>query len=148
MTAGTPPTRFIDDYLSYLLARASHVVYREFDRTVKSAGLASLEWRILATLSDGAGLTIGELAREVLAKQPTLTKLIQRMVEAGWVALGTDSDDARRTVVRATAKGKRVVARLIGAARQHEASLLAGLPARDVRLLKSLLRKLAHRDRA
>ena len=146
------PKRFIDDYLSYLLARASHAVYKEFEKQVNAAGLASLEWRVLATLSGGGGLTdglaIGELAREVLAKQPTLTKLVQRMAQNGWVRLGADAADARRTVVFATAKGRRVVARLIDAARAHEAELLAGIGAREVTQLKALLRNLAHRDNA
>ena len=146
------PKRFIDDYLSYLLARASHAVYKEFEKQVNAAGLASLEWRVLATLSGGGGLTdglaIGELAREVLAKQPTLTKLVQRMAQNGWVRLGADAADARRTVVFATAKGRRVVARLIDAARAHEVELLAGIGAREVTQLKALLRNLAHRDNA
>ena len=146
------PKRFIDDYLSYLRARASHAVYKEFEKQVNAAGLASLEWRVLATLSGGGGLTdglaIGELAREVLAKQPTLTKLVQRMAQNGWVRLGADAADARRTVVFATAKGRRVVARLIDAARAHEAELLAGIGAREVTQLKALLRNLAHRDNA
>jgi DNA-binding MarR family transcriptional regulator len=146
------PERFIDDYLSYLLARASHAVYKEFEKQVNAAGLASLEWRVLATLSGGdglsEGLTIGELAREVLAKQPTLTKLVQRMAQSGWVRLGVDAADARRTVVFATARGRRVVARLIDAARAHEAELLAGLGSREVTQLKALLRRLAHRDNA
>ena len=60
--------RFIDDYLSYLLARASHAVYKEFERTVNAAGFSSLEWRVLATLADTDGMAIGDLAREVLAK--------------------------------------------------------------------------------
>ncbi len=89
-----PADRFIDGYLSYLLARASHTVYREFHAQVQAAGLGSLEWRLLATLSDGDGLTIGELAREILAQQPTLTKLVQRMEKAGWVRRGADPADA------------------------------------------------------
>ncbi|MDQ3273121.1 MAG: hypothetical protein M3Q12_13285, partial [Pseudomonadota bacterium] len=52
-----PAGRFIDSYLSYLLARASHTVYREFHAQVQAAGRGSLEWRLLATLSDGDGLT-------------------------------------------------------------------------------------------
>ena len=147
-----PAKRFIDDYLSYLLARASHAVYKEFDQQVRAAGLASLEWRVLATLSDGdgssGGMTIGELAQEVLAKQPTLTKLIQRMADAGWVSIGADPADARRTLVRANARGKRVVARLIDAARAHETALLAGLSAREVTRLKAVLRGLVRRPAA
>ena len=144
-----PPTRFIDGYLSYLLARASHVVYREFHAQVQAAGLSSLEWRLLATLSDGDGLTIGELAREILAKQPTLTKLVQRMEKAGWVRRGEDPADARRTLVFQTAQGQATVAALLIQAKAHEDFLLQGVSERDTTALKKILRTLIDRgDRA
>lgn len=143
-----PPARFIDGYLSYLLARASHTVYREFHAQVQAAGLGSLEWRLLATLSDGDGLTIGELAREILAQQPTLTKLVQRMEKAGWVQRGADPADARRTLVFETQQGRDTVAALLQQAREHEDTLLGGFSERDVTALKKILRTLISRGDA
>ena len=141
-----PSQRFIDGYLSYLLARASQAVYKEFEHTVNAAGLSSLEWRVLATLSDADGMSIGDLAREVLAKQPTLTKLVQRMAEAGWVSANGDRDDGRRTLVQATRKGRAAVARLIEAARAHEAETLASFSRAEVDTLKKILRTLIARS--
>ncbi len=154
MTIATPKSpqraakraKFIDDYLSYLLSRAGHVVYRQFHATVHAAGLSSLEWRVLATLSDGDGLTIGDLAREVVTQQPTLTKLMQRMEKAGWVHRGADPLDARRTLVFETAQGQSAVASLLKQAKKHEAQLLSGFSARDVTALKKILRTLIGGD--
>lgn len=143
-----PTERFIDGYLSYLLARASHTVYREFHAQVQAAGLGSLEWRLLATLSDGDGLTIGELAREILAQQPTLTKLVQRMEKAGWVQRGADPADARRTLVFETQQGRETVAALLRQAKRHEDHLLEGFSERDVTALKKILRTLIARGDA
>lgn len=137
--------RFVDDYLSYLLGRASHAVYREFHAQVKTAGLSSLEWRVLATLANGHRYTIGDLAHDVLAKQPTLTKLIQRMEQNGWVASGADAGDARRTLVYETAKGRAVVLRLIRAAKAHEKQVLAGFNVQEVETLKKILNALITR---
>ncbi len=139
------PARFIDDYLSYLLSRAGHAVYREFHAAVHAAGLSSLEWRVLATLSGGDGLMIGDLAREVLIQQPTLTKLVQRMEKAGWVSRGADEMDARRTLVFETPKGRNAVASLLKEAEDHEAQLLSGFSERDVTALKKILRALISR---
>jgi DNA-binding MarR family transcriptional regulator len=134
--------KFVDNYLSYLLSRAGHTVYREFHVQVQKAGLSSLEWRVLATLSDGDGLTVGELAREVLAEQSTLTKLVQRMEQAGWVQRGADTSDARRTLVFETAQGRAVVSSLLKAAKKHEAQLLAGFSTSEIAALKKILRVL------
>ena len=137
--------RFVDDYLSYLLARASYAVYKEFDSEVRQAGLSSLEWRVLATLNAGAGMTIGTLAREVLAQQPTLTKLIQRMSANGLVERYADADDARKTLVAATPAGRKLVAGLLARAKAHEAGLLAQFDAGEVQALKKVLRTLIAR---
>ncbi|MFN0162238.1 MAG: MarR family winged helix-turn-helix transcriptional regulator [Burkholderiales bacterium] len=139
--------RFIDDYLSYLLALASYAVYRDFGREVKAAGLSSLEWRVLASLSDGTGSTVGELAREVLAKQPTLTKLVNRMEAADLVARGDDREDARRTRVAVTPAGRAKVAHLLAAAKRHEARILAPFSKAEVAALKKILRALARADK-
>jgi DNA-binding MarR family transcriptional regulator len=149
------PARFVDDYLSYLLARASYAVYKEFDAEVKAAGLSSLEWRVLATLASadgraqggnpGDGLTIGTLAREVLAQQPTLTKLIQRMSKSGLVERLADPDDARKTRVASTPAGRKLVAGLLARAKAHEAALLAQFKGDEVQALKKILHTLIDR---
>src|SRR5215208_5395823 len=119
--------RFVDGYLGYLLGRANHVLHKEFDAHVRAAGLSSIEWRVLATLHDSEPLTIGQLANEVLSKQPTVTKLVQRMAEQGWVALRADASDQRCTRVAASAAGKRLVHPLVEEARQQEARILRSL---------------------
>jgi DNA-binding MarR family transcriptional regulator len=134
--------KFIDNYLSYLLSRAGHEVYRAFHTTVHAAGLSSLEWRVLATLSDGDGLTVGDLALVVLAEQSTLTKLLQRMEKAGWLRRGSDASDARRTLVFETPQGRSVVADLLQKAKAHELQLLASFSSTEVAALKKILKAL------
>ena len=139
---GTP--RFVDDYLGHLLVQANHALYKDFDAQVRAAGLSPIEWRVLATLHDSPPLTVSQLAQEVLAKQPTVTKLVQRMAEQGWVGLQADASDQRCTRVAATAAGKRLVKPLVDAARQHEARMLRTLGATEKLALRKLLAKLAH----
>jgi DNA-binding MarR family transcriptional regulator len=137
--------RFVDQYLGYLLGQANHALYKEFDAHVRAAGLSSIEWRVLATLHDSEPLTVSQLAHEVLAKQPTVTKLVQRMSEQGWVTLRADSADQRRTLVSATAAGRRIVRPLVSKARAHESARLSTLAAPERAALKKLLEKLAGR---
>lgn len=138
-----PAQRFVHEYLGYLLGQANHALYKEFDEHVRAAGLSSIEWRVLATLHDGEPLTVSQLAHEVLSKQPTVTKLVQRMSEQGWVSLQTDPADQRRTLVAATAAGRRVVRPLVTKARAHENAMLRALPASEQAALKKLLGKIA-----
>ena len=135
--------RFVDDYLGYLLGQANHALYKDFDAHVRAAGLSSIEWRVLATLHDGEPLTISQLAHEVLSKQPTVTKLVQRMCDQGWLSLQADARDQRRTLVVATAAGKRLVRPLVEEAKRHEARMLRSLAATEKMALRKLLQKLA-----
>jgi DNA-binding MarR family transcriptional regulator len=134
--------RFVDDYLGYLLGQANYALYKDFEAHVRAAGLSSIEWRALAALHDSPPLTIGQLAQEVLSKQPTVTKLVQRMAEQGWVGLQADASDQRCTLVTATASGKRLVKPLVDEARQHEARMLRALGATEKLALRKLLGKL------
>lgn len=143
MSTGAP--RFVDDYLGSLLGQANHALYRQFDAHVRAAGLSSIEWRVLATLHDGQPLAISQLANAVLAKQPTVTKLVQRMGEQGWLALRADPADQRRTMVHATAAGKRLVRPLVSLARERESEMLRALATPEKAALKKLLAKLAGR---
>jgi DNA-binding MarR family transcriptional regulator len=136
------PQRFVDGYLGYLLGQANHALYKDFDAHVRAAGLSSIEWRVLATLHDGEPLPISQLAHEVLSKQPTVTKLVQRMAEQGWVAMHSCPSDHRRTLVGVTAGGRRLVKPLIEAAKQHEARVLLPLGAAQKAALRKLLEKL------
>ncbi|WP_255440344.1 MarR family winged helix-turn-helix transcriptional regulator [Caenimonas sedimenti] len=135
--------RFVDGYLGYLLGQANHAVYKDFDAQVRAAGLSSIEWRVLATLHDSDPQTVSQLAEEVLSKQPTVTKLVQRMAGHGWVELLADPVDQRRTLVGITATGRRLVRPLIDKARIHEESVLRALGASEQNALKRLLAKLA-----
>lgn len=141
MTA--PSSRFVDGYLGYLLGQANHALYKDFDAHVRAAGLSSIEWRVLATLHDGEPITVSQLAHEVLSKQPTVTKLVQRMSEQGWLTLHADPADQRRTLVAVTAAGRRLVKPLVEEAKQHEARMLRTLGTTEKIALRKLLEKLA-----
>ncbi|MCU0957095.1 MAG: MarR family winged helix-turn-helix transcriptional regulator [Hydrogenophaga sp.] len=137
---GTPG--FVEDYLAYLLARASHRISAEFHAEVAACGLSVLEWRVLASLAGGNSLGVGELSDTVLAQQPTLTKLLGRMERQGLVHRRTGARDRRRTTVTLTEEGLRVVTPLLERARAHEARVLSEIGAGQGQQLKWLLRRL------
>ena len=143
--------RFVGSYLGYLLGQASHAVYRDFEAAVAAQGLTHIAWRVLALLHDagegdegaGGAVPVGQLARDVLAKQPTVTKLVQRMADDGLVRLSADPQDQRRTLVAPTVAGRRVAGALIAEARTRESTHLAHWSASEVDTLKRMLQRLA-----
>ena len=133
---------FVDDYLAYLLARASHLISSEFHHEVEASGLTVPEWRVLASLVGGAQRTVGELADIVLSKQPTVTKLIARMHEQGWVERSSGLKDRRQALVALSPVGRQRVQALLRRARNHEARVLGSFGQADSIRLKTILKKL------
>jgi DNA-binding MarR family transcriptional regulator len=133
---------FVDSYLPYLLARASFSISSEFHAQVEAAGFTVSEWRILASLSGVKQRTVGELADIVLAKQPTVTKMVLRMVDQGLVMRTACTQDKRQAWVSLTVKGKKRVTPLLKKAAVHEKSVLRELGEQQSHELKSILQQL------
>ena len=144
--ASTTPTRFIDDYLLYLLARASHVVSTEFHEQLRRRGISVPVWRVLASLIGSTGETVTGLAEVCLLQQPTMTKLLDRMVRDGLVKRSQDTRDRRVVRVALTPRGETVANELAEAAKLHEAEVLARHPEAEALAIKSLLRAIMARN--
>lgn len=132
--------RFVDDYLLYLMARASHVISAEFYATLRKAGVPVPVWRVLATLTGSPGETVTGLAEACLLQQPTMTKLLDRMVRDGIVKRLPDQRDRRVVRIQMQPRGEQMVRDLLISAKAHEAEVLARFPSVDRMQLKQLLR--------
>ncbi|MCY1525239.1 homoprotocatechuate degradation operon regulator, HpaR [compost metagenome] len=134
-----PGARFVDGYLAYLLAQASQRISAEFHLQVKAAGLSVTQWRVLASLQGSAGETIGTLAVLAITKQPTLSKVVQRMEAEGLVARTGVRADRRQTRVCITTKGSNLIAGLCDQALQHQKAVLAPFGEERAALLIEML---------
>ncbi|MBD0273334.1 MAG: MarR family transcriptional regulator [Acetobacteraceae bacterium] len=146
-----PPRRigtgdFVEGYLLYLLARVSHVLSSEFHQQLRRRGVGVPVWRVLASLSGSKGETVTGLAEVCLLQQPTMTKLLDRMVRDGLVTRSQDARDRRVVRVALTQRGEALAAELIEAARQHETSVLARFPEMETTSLKAVLRSVLERE--
>jgi DNA-binding MarR family transcriptional regulator len=133
---------FVDDYLPALLAQASTLISEEFHAIVLASGFSVSEWRILATLTGSEGMSIGGLAQVALAKQPTVTRLLDRMETRDCVQRYPHDSDRRITMVRITHHGRQIVGDLIVQAKAHEQRVLKPFSAKESTVLKATLRKL------
>ncbi len=133
--------RFVDGYLPYLLARASHLISGEFHATLEKERIPVMHWRVLCSLLD-APMSVSELAGIVIAKQPTMSKLLARMEKQGLIVRESDPADGRGVVVSITPAGERLAQPLVRLAKRHEASVLAPLGEKDASALVAVLRRL------
>jgi DNA-binding MarR family transcriptional regulator len=139
---------FVDDYLPALLAQASQLISGEFHRVVTAHGFSVSEWRVMATLHGNEPMSIGSLAQITTIKQPTVTRLLDRMEAKGYVQRVENDGDRRITLVRITPIGTRAVSRLIPLAREHEQRVLEPFGLARAEGLKETLRSIIELHRA
>ncbi len=135
-------TGFVSSYLLYLLAAASEGASAEFHGVVRDQGLRVPEWRVLAILVEQDGAMITRLAKFALMEQSRLTRIIDQMIDKGLVRRAPDEDDGRRVRIWLTAEGRRRAEALVDDAMEHEADILASLPASEAERLKPALQSL------
>ncbi len=133
---------FYKDYLPYLLARAANDSASHFHARLKSFGLTLLSWRVLASLSDGVAWTVNDLCKVSLAKQPTISKLLDRLESQRLIKRNTDKVDARKVLVTLTKTGATKIAPVIEQAQGYGETLSGKLHKGELEKLKITLRKL------
>ncbi|MDM0112632.1 MarR family winged helix-turn-helix transcriptional regulator [Variovorax sp. J22R133] len=136
------PRRFVDDYLPALLAQASHLISSEFHKVARDHGFSVSEWRVMATLAGGDAISIGRLAQVAVMKQPTVTRMLDRMTAKGHVERLPHDSDRRITLVRITDVGERTVKQLMDLAREHEHRVLEPFGLKSAEVLKETLRRM------
>ena len=137
------PDRFLAGFLPHLLARAAHAAAEGFGAELHRHGVSVPVWRVPAALADGPGETVSALAHACLLQQPTMTKVLDRMVRDGLVERRQDDRDRRLVRVALTGAGAARAADLIALARRHEAEVLARHPRAGE--IRDILRDIAAR---
>ncbi|MET0509364.1 MAG: flavin reductase [Burkholderiaceae bacterium] len=136
---------FYEEYLPYLLARAGHHVTSGFHRYLRRHGLSMLSWRVLASLSVRDDWTVGDLAEVCLAKQPTVSKMIDRLEAQHLVRRRQDPSDARRVLVGLTPGGRKRIGPVLTDASAFNLSVLASYPPESLTAMKELLKDMIAR---
>ena len=125
-----------------MLALTSQLISSEFHAVARRHGFSVSEWRVLASLAGGEAISTGRLAQVALMKQPTLTRLLDRLVQNGHVERLDHNGDRRVTLVRITPAGGRTVAALMRLAREHEHRVLEPFGLKRAQALKKTLRRM------
>lgn len=105
-------TRAAGASLVELLTVAQRRVARAAAAALGEEGFSVDQWRILRALADGDGHSMGRLAEVLVMPAPTLTRLIEGLVDLGLLYRRQAEDDRRRTDVLLARQGRARLARL------------------------------------
>jgi DNA-binding MarR family transcriptional regulator len=124
-----------------LLSHAEQRLARRIERVLKPASLTLEQWRVLSLLTDGDGHAMSEIAAHALVPPPTLTKLVDKLVDRALVYRRVDDADRRRILVFLSTRGRTLHRQLDVAVRLEEGGIVEQLGSEDADDFMALLER-------
>lgn len=100
------PIHEIESSLGFLLHNASRAIKRRFETRAAEVGLTSAQWRVLVQLLINGALPQARLAEALEIEPISVSRIIDRMEQAGWVTRAADPNDRRIRIITHTEKAQ------------------------------------------
>lgn len=122
------------DRLGFLIHDVSRLMRKRFEQRGAEHGLSAAQWRLLVHVVKEPGVPQARLA-ELLEIEPiSVSRLIDRMQEAGWIERRADPADRRVRTIFPTQRSNKAFDDIKSVAGEVYEEALAGLP-QDKRLI-------------
>jgi DNA-binding MarR family transcriptional regulator len=113
--------------LGFLIHDAARLIRKRFEAKTSGSGLSAAQWRLLVRVVKEPGVAQARLA-ELLEIEPiSVSRLIDRMEEGGWIERRTDAGDRRVRLIFPTAKADVAFAKIRSVAGVVYEDALAGM---------------------
>lgn len=95
----------INEFPFYWVARLNAKYAMEMEKTLKPLGMDISRWRVAMLIKVHGQLSISDIAQHAIGRLPTITKIVYRMRDEGFVEVNVSELDGRVTVVTLTDEG-------------------------------------------
>lgn len=126
------------------LFRAQHEVFEEISVDFCPEELTQAEYDVLLTVArgDGGAARLRDVTSNMLISQPSVSRLVDRMVARGLLSKCADPDDGRGSLIKATEAGARAFRTLAMVHGRSIAERMSRLDDTELRALRDLAEKL------
>jgi DNA-binding MarR family transcriptional regulator len=137
------PTLKLDDFLPYRLSIASNRVSSAIATAYQALfGLKIPEWRLIAVIAEGEGMTQQALSAATRMDKVTVSRAAIALVERGLIARRPNPDDQRSHLLSLTAAGQDLYESVAPKALELEARIFAGFGAKELGAFRAVLDRL------
>lgn len=127
----------------YRLADNSRQLRRLFDERVRGLGLTGPQARLLLSLERNPNENQAFYAERLDIEPITLTRIVDRLEDAGWVERQADPADRRARILHLTDKSRGIVTRLHASVEALTEEMLGGFDAAERALFARMLDRIA-----
>jgi MarR family transcriptional regulator, transcriptional regulator for hemolysin len=125
--------------LPFEIAETAHALRKAFDRRACGHGVTRAQWKVLFRLGRQPGMRQIDLADMLDIEPITLSRIIDRLEEAGLVERVADPADRRAWRLHVTARAQPLIEKLRGIADEMIAEAFAGIDPKDIEITRQVL---------
>ncbi len=96
------------DVILFILSKANQKVYGTFKSRLQSYGMTPMQGLVLHALFEEEDLSAGELGKRLALDSATLSGVLDRMAEGGWIIKNTAKADRRVLSIKLTDKSRQM----------------------------------------
>ncbi len=131
-----------EDCVVFLLAKAYQKAHASLKRNLVDYGLTPIQCLVVEALRDNGGISAGELGKKLLLDSATLSGVLERLAERGWIIKETDESDRRSLRIYLAEEAKALNVPISEKRQAANDQIMSGLSAEEKILLKRLLKDL------
>ena len=128
------------DFIVFLLAKANQRSQGMLKKALKPYGLTPVQGLILEALYNEDGLTAGDIGKRLLLDNATVSGVLERLSDAGWIHKGADADDRRMLRIHLSEKSHEHRETMMQERQHVSEEILAGFSPEERILLKRFLK--------
>ena len=125
--------------LPFEIGETAHALRRAFDRRAAALGVTRAQWKVLFRLTRMPGLRQVELADMLDVEPITLSRIVDRLEEAGHVERVADPADRRAWRLQVTEKAKPLVDKLRTLGSELVEDAFAGIDRQEIERVREVL---------
>ena len=127
----------------FLITKIKQISGRIFDRKLKAYDINDLngaQGRIIFSLWQNDDIPISELARQTALGKTTLTSMLDRLEQSGYIVRNADEKDKRSVLVSLTVKSKSLEGRYEDVSKEMTSLFYEGLSEQQIDEFENLLK--------
>jgi DNA-binding MarR family transcriptional regulator len=131
-----------EDCILFLLSKAYQKAFGNFKKRLQEYGLTPVQSLVLMTISEEEGLSAGDIGKRLVLDYATLSGVLDRLVEGGWIVKGTSEEDKRLLKIYLTPKAREMTGVILKERDGLNEDILSPLKLEERMLLKRMLKDL------
>jgi len=124
-----------------LINRLSIVNKNSFNKMIKRYGVSAEQWSVISKVVKHKGITQKQLSEMTYKDQGNLTRMIDKLVDRGYILRDADENDRRSVKLLATHSSKQLVEKVFSIEQEYNDKLLKGFSQEDKESFTELLNK-------